>query len=76
MRLARSLMTTPLLSIVFVGEVPIDVAKTVLDDLRAVAIRAGCPPERVRAAVQWRGAGQPATVEIRCSQPADDAGGP
>ena len=63
-----------LLSIVFVGQVPIEVARDVLDDLRAVAIKAGCPPARVRASVRWMGQGQPAILEVSCPVPDVPAG--
>lgn len=56
-----------LLTIILSGELPVETLSVVMEDLRAVAVKAGCPENRVRAEVRWQGAGKPAELVIRCA---------
>ena len=66
----RRLTMALLLSIMFVGSVPIEQVTGVIADLRALAVKVGCPEAQVRTAVKWAGAGRPAVIEVDCPGPA------
>lgn len=69
----RRFLVACCLTIVLNGELPVETLSLVMEDLRAVAVKAGCPADRVRAEVRWRGAGQPAELVIRCAEARDRA---
>lgn len=64
----RPLLMALLTTVVLNGEIPLETFSVVLEDLRAVAVKAGCPADRVRAEARWRGGDTLAELVIWCAK--------
>ena len=63
-----ALFVVLLTTVVLNGEIPLATLSVVMEDLRAVAVKAGCPAERVRAEARWRGSDTLAELVIWCAK--------
>jgi len=58
-----------LLAITLTGTIAnVETAARVQDLLRQAAIAAGCPADKVRVEMRWKGSGQPVEITIRCAE--------